>query len=86
MLLKRHEAKYIESGCTVASHFSLDVTTQRDRLPPTIRYHSDGNYIRFHYSTSLGKNEEKKKWAIDPDSIRKNRGVVTFSWHLLNGV
>lgn len=84
MLLKRHEAKYIESGCTVASHFSLDVHTKGEYLPPTVRYHINGSYISFHYSTSLGKNEEKKKWAIEPDSIRKNRGAVEFKWNLLN--
>jgi hypothetical protein len=85
MLLKRHEAKYIKFGCTVANHFSLDSHTQGEHLPPTVRYHSDGNYISFHYSASLGKNEKEKKWVIEPDSIRKNRGVVEFKWHLSNG-
>lgn len=78
MILKAHEAKYVKSGCTVVSHFSLDSHTQGEYLPPTVRYHSDGNYISFHYSASLGENEKNKKWAIDPDSIRKNRGVVKF--------
>jgi len=85
MLLKRHEAKYIGSGCTVVSHFNLNCHTQGEHLPPTVRYYSEGSYIMFHYSASLGQNEKKKKWAIDPDSMRKNLGVVEFKWHLSNG-
>lgn len=85
MMLKRHEAKYIKSGCKIASHFTSDVKyAEREYLPPRIRYHSDGNSIRFHYST-IKKNVEEKEWAVDePDVIQEKRGVLRVKWDLLN--
>lgn len=83
MILKAHEARYIKERCATAKHFTSDVSSdERKHIPPVIRYHSDGKSIRFHYSESVEQDVDKKKWAEEPDRIRRKRGVTKVKWLL----